>query len=196
MDNLEVLRMAGEKPRGQAIPRFFVETVENAFASEKDGRPRFVEEERVEIIIPGDLRSRFVQRVDDEVKLRFAKEYEAFKEGISAPLEGTPLSEWAMVSRSQVLELAHFHIHTLEQLAGVNDSHLQNLGMGARELREKAKVHLQVTKDGMEPLARLVDENIRLRDENERLKSTVAEQAVVIKSLQPEEVMNARRSAQ
>lgn len=195
MDQLEVLRMAGEKPKGAAIPRFFMETVENTFASEKDGRPRFTEEERVEIIIPGDLRSKFVQRVDDEVKARFPVEYKAFKEGVSVPLDGTPLSEWAMVSRSQVLELAHFHILTLEQLAGVNDSHLQNLGMGARELREKARLHLQVTKDGIEPLRRMVDENFRLKDEVERLRATVAEQAAVIQSLQPEEVTHGRRKA-
>ena len=58
--------------------------------------------------------------------------------------------------RSRVEELAYFHIRTVEQLAAVNDAQLQQLGMGARELRERARLFLEVARTGTAPLSRLL----------------------------------------
>lgn len=143
-------------PKQPAVPVFFTEAVKMEFKSKQAGRPIFEDQERVRIIIPGDRRSMVVEIVNDEHKARWPREYEAFKAGLEAPLEGTPLADWPQVSRAQVEELAYFHIRTVEQLAGVHDGQLQQLGMGARELRERAKVFLDVAKNGMAPLSKLV----------------------------------------
>jgi hypothetical protein len=94
--------------------------------------------------------------VNDEHKARWPEQYAAFKAGREAPLEGTPLAAWPKMSRARVEELAYFHIRTIEQLAQVDDGRLQNLGMGARQERESAKLFLEVAAKGAAPLERLI----------------------------------------
>jgi hypothetical protein len=142
--------------RGSAIPEFYVEAVHLTKKSEEEGRPCYEDRERVRIFIPGDKSSSPAKPVDDDDKKRWPEEYRAFKEGREAPLEGTPLIEWPPILKSQVMELAHFHIRTVEHLAAVNDAQLQNLGMGSRALREQAKTYLAVARDGTSHLAKMV----------------------------------------
>jgi hypothetical protein len=144
-------------PKQPAVPVFFTEAVRMDFKSKQAGRDIFEDREFVRILIPGDRRSAPVEPVNDEHKKRWPREYEAFKAGTEAPLEGTPLADWPQIGRARVEELAYFHIRTVEQLAAVNDAQLQQLGMGARGEREKAKVFLEVAARGTAPLSRLVE---------------------------------------
>lgn len=143
-------------PKQPAVPVFFTEAVKMEFKSKQAGRPIFEDREMVRIIIPGDRRSMVVEIVNDDHRQRWPKEYEAFKAGQEAPLEGTALADWPQLSRARVEELAYFHIRTVEQLAAVTDNHLQNLGMGARDERERARVFLDVAKNGTAALSKLV----------------------------------------
>ena len=169
MNELDMPDLAG--PKTPAIPRFAVKATHMPFASQQAGRPIYEDREFVEILIPGDRRAMAFEPVNEGHKSRWPREYEAFKAGREAPLEGTPLADWpnSQLTRSRVEELAYFNIRTLEHLAAVNDAQLQNLGMGARELREAAKTFLEVSAKGTGPLERLVAQNCRLRDETERL---------------------------
>jgi hypothetical protein len=143
-------------PKQPAVPVFFTEAVRMDFKSKQAGRDIFEDREFVRILIPGDRRSAPVEPVNDEHKKRWPREYEAFKAGQDAPLEGTPLADWPQISRARVEELAFFHIRTVEQLAAVNDVQLQQLGMGARELRERARLFLEVARTGTAPLSRVL----------------------------------------
>lgn len=143
-------------PKQPAVPVFFVEAVRMDFKSKQAGRDIFEDREFVRILIPGDRRSAPVEPVNDDHRTRWPREYEAFKAGKEAPLEGTPLADWPQTSRARVEELAFFHIKTVEQLAAVNDSQLQQLGMGARELRERARLFLEVARNGTAPLSRIL----------------------------------------
>ena len=164
-------------PKAPAIPRFKTEAVHLPFRSKEAGRPIYEDREFVEILIPGDRRSMAVEPVSDEHKARWPKEYEAFRAGKEAPLEGTPLADWpnSSLTRARVEELAHFNIRTVEHLAQVNDTQLGNLGMGARALREAARKFLEVSRAGTGPLERLVSENLDLKDDNARLAAELAE---------------------
>lgn len=141
-----------------AIPQFYTEAVHQPFRSEQEGRPIFEEREFVKILIPGDRRAMVVEPVNDDHKARWPSEYAAFKAGQEAPIEGTPLTEWAVSSmnKARAEELAYFNIKTVEQLAQVNDNQLQNLGMGARELRERAKTWLEIAQNGSAPIEKLI----------------------------------------
>jgi hypothetical protein len=156
-------------PKQPAVPVFFTEAVRMDFKSKQAGRDIFEDREFVRILIPGDRRSAPVEPVGDEHKKRWPREYDAFKAGKAAPLEGTPLADWPQISRSRVEELAYFHIRTVEQLAAVNDAQLQQLGMGARELRERAKLFLEVARNGTAPLSRLLTRLEKAEAEVERL---------------------------
>jgi hypothetical protein len=184
MDYAEMMKAAGNDVKGPAIPAFYVEAQENGFRTKQTGRPQYDDVEMVRIITPGDNKNIPVERVNDEHKARWPKEYEAFKAGIEAPLEGTPLAEWPPISRSQVAEFAHFNIRSVEQLAALGDHHLQNLGMGARELRAQAKTFLEVAEKGTAPIARMLAESQRKDDEIAILKRQLEEAAARIKELE------------
>lgn len=162
----------GEQAR-PAIPVFFVEAVKNTFRSEQDGRPHYDDIEMVKLLIPGDKNSAPVKRVDDEDRARYPKQYAAFKAGIEAPTEGTPLAEWPPITKSQALELAHFNIKTVEHLAQVHDGQLQNLPMGSRSLREQAKAYLDIAVNGTAPIAKMVGEIEDLKSEGARKDSII-----------------------
>lgn len=174
------------KERGKAIPQFFVEPVEQVFRSQQEGHPIFEDREFVRIIIPGDRLASAVEPVSDEHRARWPEAYAAFKAGMEAPLEGTPLREWPLITASQAKELAHFNIFTVEHLAAVNDTQLQHLGMGMRTLRENAKKTLEIAASGTAPLARLVNDNLNLRDENERLKRELGEANAALNAFRKE----------
>ena len=162
-------------PKSPAIPQFYVEPMKMEFKSKEAGRPIFEDREYVRIIIPGDRRTQVVEMVNDEHKARWPKHYEAFKAGLEAPSEGTPLKDWPPISRSQVEELAYHHVRTLEQLAGVDDLKLQNLGMGMHHLRAQARLSLEMAAKGTAPLSKLIAENERLNAEVVRLTRELTE---------------------
>lgn len=160
-------------PKSPAVPVFFTEAVKLEFKSKQAGRPVFEDREFVRIIIPGDRRSMVVEPVNEAHKQRWPREYEAFRAGAEAPLEGTALADWPQISRARVEELAYFHIRTVEQLAAINDAQLQQLGMGARELRERASVFLDVAKNGTGAVSKLLS-----RVEAAQARSDALEQAL------------------
>lgn len=104
------------------------------------GPGKFKEVPYVRIVIPGDRNSGvhvpYNPRKHDS---RMGEVFRKWKAGQETPLEGTPLENWAGCSRSQVEELKHFHVRTVEQLAGMSDANAARLGLGYPELRQRAK---------------------------------------------------------
>ena len=184
-------------PKSPAIPQFFTEAVKLEWKSQQEGRPIFEDREFVRILIPGDRRSMAVEPVRDEHKGRWPKEYEAFKAGLETPLEGTPLGEWpvSLMSPARVRELAYFNIRTVEQLSAVNDAQLQNLGMGARELRERARTWLEVARTGAAPLERLISRTEHQAREIERLTRELTQANAEIAALKRKETRHADAAA-
>jgi hypothetical protein len=136
-------RTNGFGPDGATIyPRFFEETEPDLVASEREGRPIFRTEERVEIIMAGNSTTRPVQRVTNEHRQRWAKEYADFKAGLEMSIEGTPLEEWPRLRRAQVMELKAINFLTVEQIAEASDLALQRIPMYGRQLRDLAKAFL------------------------------------------------------
>lgn len=128
---------------GNNYPRFFLDQVQDIVATEREGRAIYREEERVEIIMPGVAAfTKPVGRVTDEHRQRWPKEYAAFKEGFEISPEGTPLEEWSMLKRSQVLELKWLGFKTVEHLRDMDDHAIQKIGMGGRKIKELAGAFL------------------------------------------------------
>lgn len=127
---------------GSNHPRFFVDSVQDMVASEAQGRPIFRDEERVEIIMPGNPHTRPVARVTDEHRQRWPREYEAFRAGIEMSPDGTPIEEWPILKRSQVLELKALGFKTIEHIRDMDDLAIQRIGLGGRRLKELASGHL------------------------------------------------------
>ena len=127
--------------RDPTIPRFHFEPVQDHVASAQAGRPIFTNEERVQIIMPGNPNSP-VERVNDSHRQRWPEHYDAFRKGHEHVVHGTPLEQWPILSRSMVLELKAMEIHTVEQCAGLGDLAIQRIGMGGRRIKELAEAYL------------------------------------------------------
>ena len=68
--------------------------------------------------------------------------------------QGTPLSEWPLVSKSQAEELRGLKFHTVEAVANASDQQLQRMGMAAGmspyAFRDKAKAYLNLATNAAE----------------------------------------------
>lgn len=108
----------------------------------------------------------------------YVQAYERWKTGQEIPLNGEPIKGWGVISPAQQANLIAINILTVEDLAAVNDEGCRRIGMGAAELRDKAKAWLSQMAD-KGPLtqenAMLKGENIALKGENESLKARVKE---------------------
>ena len=164
--------------------QFYMHPKQNAKETLLQGRPIYDETEYIRIMVPGDKAS----IVERPVRLgihpnsdnnKFSVEYSMFKQNKSQEVTGTPLSEWPVMSRSQVLELEHFNVRTVEQLAGMADSHAQKF-MGLNSLRELARRFMQHA-EGSAPLGKMqaaLDESANVMEaQKEQMKAMSVELA-------------------
>lgn len=176
-----------------AVLRFYEEASKNNFLSERNGYPVYDTVLMVEVITPGQTATNLtveVERVlneaaglDEDGKRkvkrsshynRYKSQIEAFKGDTGEHLDnGTPITSWAMVDKGTAQTLKANGIHTIEAFASVSDSALQNLGTGARTLRDQAKSWLNSRQFGV-PDAQNTAELNKLREENAALKEEVA----------------------
>lgn len=132
------------KPRSQndrdtAKPTFFLEPVYMSFRSEQEGRPIYEDREHVRIITPGMSKSIAVEEVNAEHKARWPNEYKIFKDGLEESPVGTPLEKWPPITPAMCLMLKAMHVRTVEELAELNDNIVQDIGLGGRQFRDKAR---------------------------------------------------------
>lgn len=68
--------------------------------------------------------------------------YKRWKAGQEIPLKGTPIKGWGVISPAQQATLIAMNCRTVEDLADANDDGLRRMGMGAIDLRQKARTWL------------------------------------------------------
>lgn len=166
--------------------RFELHPVEDKGESAKEGRPIFKEVEYIEIRVPGD--KDIVRRpVRDADKQEYRQQYRAWqKDHESGGLTGTPLSEVSFITKSEVKELEYFGCRTVEQLAGMSDGALKNVGP-IIAIRKKAQDFMAAAK-GNSPITRL---NAQLEEERTKriaIEHQLAEVLTEFKKLKPSAV--------
>ncbi len=152
------------------FPRFFVEAVEDKAASKEAGRPIFKDQEMVEVRIAGDKNNVPVFKVKDHHRERWPEAYARFQQGQEQVAEGTPLEQWAVMTRSKAEELKALGIMTVEALADLPDSAIHRIGMGARELMAQAVAFLANAEEGAQ-VGKLAAENVELKEQVKLLQS-------------------------
>jgi hypothetical protein len=148
-------------------PIFSMNALKDEEASITEGREIFKDAEWIDIHIVGDNLTKISRPVSAEDKTRFRDAYNAFKNQETSVNTGTPLTEWAVISKAVAMNLKSLNIHTVEQLASVSDGNLS--WMGARELQNKAKNWLESAKEGA-GFSKLEAENKDLKTQLEALK--------------------------
>jgi hypothetical protein len=165
--------------------RFFYKNVENKMESQAQGRPIFKEKTYIEIRIAGQRDAQACRPATHTDKQRFAPHFDAFEKRMEPPTEGMPLLEWSLISRTQAEELSFLHIKTVEQLASVKDSNIQNF-MGGYGLRDRAVKWLET--NDVETVEREKEE---MRSEIDLLKEQIAKLVASAPPTMPVELASA-----
>lgn len=135
------------------IISFVDRMIHNEVVSARTGRPMFDHVLDVMIRVPGqkDVMAYEVdrdyadgrKRQNEIIYKRFGQYIEDYKRKSDAKAAtGTPIEMLPSVDMRMAATLKHLGIHTVEVLAEVTDGNLQNIGMGARDLRKKAQEFL------------------------------------------------------
>lgn len=77
----------------------------------------------------------------------YKAQYKAWKDGQEMPLNGTPIKGWPMISPAQQQVLISCRILTVEDLAGINDDGIRQIGMGAVDMKGRAIAFLAQATD-------------------------------------------------
>jgi len=156
------------------LVKFYIKARPDKAKTLEEGRPMFKDVEYIDIRIPGS-RDGVGRPASDDDKSRFPLHYAAFKERTDDEhLEGTPLTEWSLVTRSQAEELAFFNCKTVEQLAAMTDGNAGNF-MGIQVLKAKAVKWLEQAAEDAPAL--------KLAAELEERDAKITEQATLIEEL-------------
>lgn len=150
--------------------KFFLRERKDNEKTISEGRPIYKEVEYVEIRVAGKRDAQACRPATHADKQRFPRHYEAFQQRTELPIEGTPLSEWPQISRSQVEELAFLNVKTVEQLLEVSDTNITQL-QGGYTLKRRAQEWLESAS-----ATKLIAEKEQLQD---RLNDQDSEMAVL-----------------
>lgn len=101
----------------------------------------------------------------------FHKKYELWKQGMDAPVNGTSVREWPLLSPAQVQNFLTIGITTIEDVAAMTEDAMTRVGMGARDLREKARGWL----NGSQVSASITEENNQLKAQLAEVLSRLSE---------------------
>lgn len=162
--------------------RFFTKARQDGEESLKQGRPVFVEQDYIQIMIPGDRNNIVVRPVTQQDLERFSKQYEHWKKhNENVALSGTPLESWGVLNMAQIEEFRYFGVRSIEHMADLRDDICQKI-VGSITLKQKAQVFLQVLKD--EAPMKMLNAELGKRDlEIDTLKKALADQGEQIKKL-------------
>lgn len=152
----------------------------NEAKTKTEGRPIYDDMEVCDIFFPGNVKERvptaraldqadwFEDPVTQTKRPRtymekYAPEYQAFKAGNAMLASGTPLEEAPFLTEGKRLELKHgLKIFTVEQLANLDGTGLKAMGIGGRDLKDRAIAYLESAKVGAD--ASLLREELAKRD--------------------------------
>lgn len=118
---------------------------------------------------------------DVEMLKQIRKAYEAFKEGKELPVEGTPLAMLPhLFTPAEIANCKSLNVFSLEVLAQANEETIQRLGMGGREMKNRAVAAVNHAGTGSGTAL----EVSALKAENADLKDRMRDMEDVIRTLQ------------
>jgi len=122
------------------IVTIFTKKVMNNFKSKEADELIYDFLPYLEIVSPGQKHSIVVRKIEEEDKTKYREHWNAYENKEQMRQNGTALRDWSGVEPEMVAELEYMSIFTVEDLAGVSDGNLSNIGMGATKMRDAAKL--------------------------------------------------------
>lgn len=114
-----------------------------SFKSQEAGYPVYEARDFIHIRQPGEMNNEQVRYVKDTDKMRFPRQWEAYQAGLEQTQTGMPLAILFDRNPEIVANLKSRRIHTIEALAGLSEQGIAALGVGARNMVQKAMAFLE-----------------------------------------------------
>jgi len=128
--------------------QFYTRTLDNEFESNKQNRPVKYDALFIAIKIPGRTDLDIERFANDQDKLRWPRQWQAFEHSQSnSQVVGTRVEDWTAIPRFRAEELKAIKFFTVEQVANASDAQKQRMGMDAEMLQQKAKAFLNSAQD-------------------------------------------------
>lgn len=103
----------------------------------------------------------------------FHKMYRAWKDKQEMPLSGTPINGWPAISPAQQDNLLSVNVRTVEDLAFLNESGLQRIGMGARALQDKAKAWIDSANDHGKVSSQVSALKLKVEEQDKKIQELI-----------------------
>ncbi len=140
-------------PDAALVVMFYDRPVQDNFKSSKEGRAIFSDVVYIKINTPGNKDMEIDTPARSDHQRRFPRQWQHYLDRTKGDAReiGTPVSEWAQLTRSQAEEFRSLKFFTIEAIANASDLNIGALGMiggmAPYMLREKARAFLQAAKD-------------------------------------------------
>jgi hypothetical protein len=108
----------------------------------------------------------------------FREKYAAFKAGQAEPELGLSVRQWPSLSKAQAENLIAAGVRTVEDVAVMNEPTMQRVGMGARELKGKAKAYVE-SRDQNKAAEQITALQAQLGDRETRIEALEARLAAL-----------------
>jgi uncharacterized protein YjiS (DUF1127 family) len=152
---------------------FYIDKILLTEQTEAQGEPVYREAEMIRINVPGDAKTVVIREVTREDQRRFPNQWDDFKAGREQLQHGHALSDMGL-GKTEVDKLNYMNVVTVEQLADLPDHLLEDLGLGARGLRDGAAKWLESRKVSVDEFEALKKENTTLSSSLKEMQDTVA----------------------
>jgi len=126
---------------------FETKSVRDPIATQEQGRPVHVSVPYVRIQQPGERDYTHRPATQEDV-VRFRAQWQRYQDGMAQEPDGSPLSLLFPNNPEIVDNLKYYKISTVEQLAALNDTQIQNIGIGGRQFYDAAKKYLATAEKG------------------------------------------------
>lgn len=165
---------------------FHLEQILQTAATDEKGEPVYQDVPYITITIPGDKKTEVIRPVKMQTDLagksdleRWPAQWERFQSGLKQLSEGDPIENLVInnvkIGRSEVRQLTMMNILTIQHLAELPDYLLDDVGLGARGLRESARKWLIENNDSKKELEKVRAENETMKSQLEILQTQMAE---------------------
>src|SRR6266849_292146 len=115
-------------------------------------------------------------RIPDAFVDSYKRAYEKYKKGEELPVNGTPIKTWPPLSAAQISNLIAMNIHTVEDLANLNEEGKARFGMGIVALQNQARNWLEAANSIGGIAARMTALEVEhggLKEQNERQRTVI-----------------------
>lgn len=157
--------------KDRTIAMFYPRAELDKVRTRAEKAPRYRMVPHIRMMQPGETSLVLDRPVRDEDRNRFPQEWARFESRQANTAMGTPLEAMFPLHPDIVLTLRAHNIPTVEALASLSDAAISNMGLGAQQMKDRARRYL---------IAVTNPEGIKMAERDEQLEKAIANNIALV----------------